>query len=883
LASVSPDQWETAKSLFQSALERPLGERQAFVEHATAEDPAIRREVLSLLSNAGDTSIPDVRTAVAEAIAKLVRDDRGLLEGLGPPPQLVAALEDRYEIQREIGRGGMATVYLAQDLRHHRHVAIKVLHPELAALLGATRFLQEIKLTANLHHPHLLPLFDSGDAGGLPFYVMPYVAGGSLRERLRRDARPTVAEAAQITRQVADALDYAHRHGVVHRDIKPENVLLDETGHAIVADFGIARAIRRAAAGVGEESKDRTLTRTGFVIGTPAYMSPEQRHSDREPDGRSDQYSLACVSYEMLTGEPPSLEPSVEQSAENLSRALGSVQAEPWRLERAEEVIRRALAGRPADRFPTAVAYAEALSAALTPSAEGHRPRLLDRLRVDRGIVRHLRWFAAAIIIGGVAWWTGAAQNLIGAFAVRQPNTGGDVRGHVVWLAILPFQSEGAATDSAIAAETTEQMHVELARLGLIQITPRTTSTQYFHSASPPEDIARQLDVEFLLTGVVQVVPRDASGSIDRMRVRLEVVRVLDGRPPVVTWQESLGASGPDLAAARANILRSAARAMAASIVAAANHAPAPAFVWRCDQTRRRCSLRSTSVDRDNDALRCRFRSDHPAQDADKVSCDATRDYESAVTAWDETLTVDDGHGGVASVTQTIVPGAPPKPTGLAVTTRARGCVALAWRDESADETHFEVTRDGSLAQREAANATKSTLCGLRPGWSYHWDVRACNATACSPYNGVIGKTPDGSDGPPPPCTMVATGPDVWVRFVGHSGGDRNSIHWYETPHGQPRQGLFNNSVAIPGAEMQLAYRFTTGEEVIIGMTANTTTTRYWSGPASRNPDGLVHFGAVPVAGEAKYQLRGRFEETLGGGDFDYDDLMIDLAGVKCR
>src|SRR6476469_9539496 len=210
--------------------------------------------------------------------------------------QLRDALRDRYLLERELGRGGMATVYLAHDLKHERRVALKVLHPELAATIGPHRFLQEIRVTSRLQHPHILPVFDSGESSGQLWYAMPYVEGESLRQRLTREKQLSVDAALQITRDVAAALACAHQHGVIHRDIKPENILL-EGEQAVVADFGIARAIDAAG---GER-----LTETGLALGTPAYMSPEQAAGQREVDGRSDIYSLACVLYEMLAGEPP--------------------------------------------------------------------------------------------------------------------------------------------------------------------------------------------------------------------------------------------------------------------------------------------------------------------------------------------------------------------------------------------------------------------------------------------------------------------------------------------------------------------------------------------------------------------------------------------------
>ena len=282
-----------------------------------------------------------------------------------PDSRLTAALGDRYRIERELGHGGMAIVYLAHDVRHDRRVALKVLRPELGAVLGGERFLAEIKVTANLQHPNVVPLFDSGVAEGLLFYVMPFVEGESLRERLTRDRQLPVDEALHLTAEIADALAYAHSFGVVHRDVKPENVLL-AGGHALVTDFGIARAVS-AAGGT-------RITETGLAVGTPAYMSPEQATADPQLDGRSDQYSLACVLYEMLAGEPPYTGPTAQAIlARRLTDPVPSLRAARDTIpDFVEGAIRRALARTAADRFATMTAFADALR---KPAPEEPRPR----------------------------------------------------------------------------------------------------------------------------------------------------------------------------------------------------------------------------------------------------------------------------------------------------------------------------------------------------------------------------------------------------------------------------------------------------------------------------------------------------------------------------
>jgi len=270
--------------------------------------------------------------------------------------RIADALADRYRIERELGAGGMATVYLAEDLKHKRKVALKVLRPELAAVLGGERFVQEITTTASLQHPHILQLFDSGNAGGWLYYVTPFVEGGSLRDRMDREGRLSVEDALRITATLAGALDFAHKRGVIHRDIKPENILFQD-GVPLVADFGIAVAVTSAG---GER-----LTETGLSLGTPAYMSPEQIAGERDLDTRSDVYSLACVTYEMLAGDPPFLASSAQAViAKHITDPAPPITtSRPDASPAIASAIAKALRKAPADRFPRAGVFAEALTA----------------------------------------------------------------------------------------------------------------------------------------------------------------------------------------------------------------------------------------------------------------------------------------------------------------------------------------------------------------------------------------------------------------------------------------------------------------------------------------------------------------------------------------
>src|SRR5881392_1598578 len=278
--------------------------------------------------------------------------------------RLAEALADRYRLERPLGQGGMATVYLAHDLKHSRKVAVKVLRSDFGTAIGAERFLREIEIAAALNHPHILAVHDSGEAAGLLYYVTPYVEGKTLRDRLQRDTRLPLEEALKIAREVADALDYAHQRGVVHRDIKPENILF-QSGHAVVADFGIARAI--SAAG---ETRSAALTQPGVAIRTPDYMSPEQASGQRELDGRCDQYALACVLYEMLAGQPPFTGPTVESVLlRHLTVPAPRItDVQPDVPKPVAAALTRALAKAPAERFSGMAAFVEAIEAPDAPA-----------------------------------------------------------------------------------------------------------------------------------------------------------------------------------------------------------------------------------------------------------------------------------------------------------------------------------------------------------------------------------------------------------------------------------------------------------------------------------------------------------------------------------
>jgi serine/threonine-protein kinase len=505
-----------------------------------------------------------------------------------------------YAVERVLGEGGMATVYLATDVKHRRHVAVKVMRPELAATLGAERFLREVEIAAQLNHPNILPVHDSGSADGVLFYVMPYVEGESLHERIRRDTQLPVEEALRIAREVAEALAYAHSRKIVHRDIKPANIML-MAGHALVADFGIARAV-----GAGGSA----ITQTGFAVGTPQYMSPEQASGSAAVDGRTDVFALGCVLYEMLAGEPPFTGPTpqaiVTRSMTESPRSLTATRAGV--SPAIEAVVIRSLTKNPADRWQAAADFAKALGSAedqlrLGPISGARTPAPMVAGSPGPGAAKVWATFgiggvtALALVYGLVrrwglpVWALGLAVLLlaIGAFVLvvtgkmetrraagrgvtglaslftwRNATLGGVAAlglwaavatalvfrgpadaatpGGVVRLAVLPFENRGAASDNYFVDGVADQVRGKLMGLKGFQITARASSDQYKATKKTPQVIGSELGVDYLLTSTVSWA-KTADGK-GRVQVAPELINVKTGAG---TWQQSFDAELTDI------------------------------------------------------------------------------------------------------------------------------------------------------------------------------------------------------------------------------------------------------------------------------------------------------------------------------------------------
>jgi serine/threonine protein kinase/tetratricopeptide (TPR) repeat protein len=437
-----------------------------------------------------------------------------------PREQLQAALGAQLTIERILGRGGMATVYLAHDPKHGRSVALKVLHPELSATLGPERFRREIALAAKLQHPHILGVYDSGETPtGQLWFTMPYVEGESLRDRLRRERQLSVEDALRIARDIGGALDYAHHSGFVHRDIKPENILFSGD-HALLADFGVARSMDvTTPPGETRHPSVETLTHSGFAVGTPAYMSPEQASGDRMLDARTDEYALAAVVYEMLAGETPFVASTPQAMiAKMMASAAPSVRIVRRDVPRGvDTAIRKALAATPAARYPSAGAFVTALETGLAQG--GTEPRV------------PLKWLVAAVVAivllagGGYVWYTRST-------AAPGP----------VMLAVLPFDNVGDSANAYFAEGITDEIRSKLTGLPGLQVIASGSSNDYRHSKKSSKEIGRELGVHYLLVGHVRWDRQSGPGGQPRVRVNPELVQV-DGVPiPTSRWQESIDA-----------------------------------------------------------------------------------------------------------------------------------------------------------------------------------------------------------------------------------------------------------------------------------------------------------------------------------------------------
>ena len=510
------------------------------------------------------------------------------------------ALAEQYPIERVLGEGGMATVYLADDPKHRRKVAVKVMRPELAESLGADRFLREVEISAQLTHPHILPVYDSGAVDGVLYYVMPYVEGESLQQRIEREGQLPVEEALKIAREVAEALSYAHERNIIHRDIKPANIMMSR-GHALVADFGIARAM----------GGDVTITKTGLAVGTPQYMSPEQATGSSGVDGRSDVYAMGCVLYEMLAGEPPftgrTAQAIIARSLTETPRSLAVTRMGlPPTLD---AVVTRALAKNPADRWQTAQQFADVLGraldtlrsgesiAAVAPTAGPSPARVwglfafasVITLGVFYGLVS--RWglpvwvlylAIALLAIGAVVLtvtgqmerrrragvatpglaklftWGNATLGgilalgswalVVTALILKGPG-GVATAGGVVRLAVLPFENRGTADDAYFADGIADEIRGKLAALSGFRVTARGSSEQYRASTKQAAEIGKELGVDYLLTATV----RWAKGADGTNRVQV-LPELTDVRKGDVTWQQPFDADLTDVFRVQAEI-----------------------------------------------------------------------------------------------------------------------------------------------------------------------------------------------------------------------------------------------------------------------------------------------------------------------------------------
>jgi len=482
---ISAEQWRLIEPLLDDALDLPLNERLSFVEGVRLRDAALGAELARLLAD--DTGAdPFFTGAAAERFP-------GLFEA-----ELPEVLGERFAIGREIGRGGMATVYAARDSKHDRDVALKVLGPEVAAVIGVERFLREIRVAAQLQHAHIVPLYDSGDDRGWLYYVMPVMDGKSLRDRIERAGRLPLDVTLRVAREIGAALEYAHRRGVIHRDVKPENILFDGE-RAVLADFGIARAV----GGDGPATGSRTAT--GISVGTPGYMSPEQATAGPGIDARSDVYSLACVVHEMLTKSRRS-----RATAESAATSLTTLRSDVPRS--VVDAIRVALAENPDDRFASAEEFVRALD-----GAPGARRGSTQWWAWLRGKSRVAIAAGAVVTLGIVAeWWLRRTP----ATHALATDAG------FVTIAVRPFENVGPRDDDYLSEGIVDELRTRLARIRGVSVVPRSSSNRFRTVDS--RTMGSSLNVAWVVEGTVM-----HAGS--QLFVTPSLIDVRSGR---IAWSE---------------------------------------------------------------------------------------------------------------------------------------------------------------------------------------------------------------------------------------------------------------------------------------------------------------------------------------------------------
>ncbi len=560
--------WTELQRVLDGALDLPSDAREAYLAHECESDPALRSEARGLLHACERASRPGgFLSAPALSVAAplfAATDDAGLPRTGDPAPEgllekLTTALAGRYAVEREIGRGGMATVFLARDLRHDRAVAVKVVDPGLA-IGGGRRFLREIRTAARLSHPHILGVHDSGEAGGLLYYVMPFVDGETLRARLARERPMPLADALRILRELADAVAYAHAQAVVHRDLKPDNVLLS-SGHALVMDFGIARAIAAARtplldaddatadAGSADESR---ITGTGLAIGTPAYMAPEQAAGDAGTDHRADLYALGAIAYEMLAGEHPfGARPARQMLAAHVTRMPAPLsRLRPGVPSAVSALVMRLLAKDPAQRPQSAGDVVSALDA-VSGSTQSLWLTGRRRVLVATAVV--------ALALTAVAYALHIERSRSGSPAANGAMAGpvaGDVAPRT--LAVLPFvNTSGSRDDDYFSDGLTDELSYALGRLPGLSLAGRTSAYVFKGKTASAQEIGRALSVQAIVSGTVR-------RSGDRLRVGTQLVSTADGR---VLWDSVYESRSGDVFEVQEELTRAIVAALAPNLV----------------------------------------------------------------------------------------------------------------------------------------------------------------------------------------------------------------------------------------------------------------------------------------------------------------------------